>query len=108
MPTFNVMDFGAAGDGATLCTGALQAAIDACHATGGGTVIIPAGKAFLTGTLTLKSHVHLHLESGATLLCSDQRADFPHDDLRCMIEARDASVIGAGVLALSASSVVAR
>lgn len=41
--TFNVRDFGAVGDGATDDTEAIQAAIDAAEAAGGGTVYFPAG-----------------------------------------------------------------
>src|SRR5512147_2818097 len=41
--TYNIRDFGAKGDGVTLDTGALQAAIDACHHDQGGTVLVPAG-----------------------------------------------------------------
>jgi polygalacturonase len=48
----NVRDHGAKGDGVTLDTAAIQAAIDACHAARGGTVLVPAGD-FLSGTLEL-------------------------------------------------------
>ncbi|MCC7268013.1 MAG: right-handed parallel beta-helix repeat-containing protein [Caulobacteraceae bacterium] len=41
--TFNVKDFGAKGDGSTLDTAAIQAALDAAYAAGGGVVYIPAG-----------------------------------------------------------------
>ncbi|HEY8897134.1 MAG TPA: glycosyl hydrolase family 28-related protein, partial [Niastella sp.] len=46
---FNVRDFGAKGDGKTLDTKAIQAAIDACNKEHGGTVLIPAGD-FICGT----------------------------------------------------------
>ena len=90
MAIFNIRDHGAAGDGARLDTRAIQAAIDACHAAGGGTVLVPGGKTFLTGTITLQSGVNLHLEHGARLISATEPADFPNDDLRCMIEARGA------------------
>src|SRR5437762_1444203 len=41
--TYNLCDFGAKGDGKTLDTAALQAAIDTCHKDRGGTVLVPAG-----------------------------------------------------------------
>jgi hypothetical protein len=66
---FNVRDFGAAGDGVTLDSAAIQKTIDACHAAGGGTVLVPAGT-FLVGTLQLKSNIRLYLESSARLLGS--------------------------------------
>lgn len=46
---FNVRDFGAVGDGATNDTAAIQAAVDAAHAAGGGQVYIPAGTYIVTG-----------------------------------------------------------
>ena len=72
----NVLDFGAVGDGRTLCTGALQAAINACAAAGGGKVFVPAGK-YLTGPIFLRSNLELELLAGATLLGSTNFADYP-------------------------------
>lgn len=66
---------GAKGDGVTLNTAALQAAIDQVAATGGGRVTIPPGT-FKTGTIYLKSHVELHLAQGARLLGSDNLDDY--------------------------------
>jgi polygalacturonase len=66
---YNVRDFGAAGDGKTLDTAAVQAAIDAATAAHGGTVLIPAGD-FLIGTIEMKSDVTLHVSAGAKLLGS--------------------------------------
>lgn len=71
----NVRDFGAKGDGTTLETAQLQAAIDACAAEDGGTVLIPAGT-FLTGTLELKSNVTLHIAAGGKLLGSGKGTDY--------------------------------
>lgn len=72
---WNVRDFGASGDGTTLDTAAVQAALDAAHAAGGGTVIVPAGT-FLVGTLDLKSHVTLHLAAQGRLLGSPDPAHY--------------------------------
>jgi polygalacturonase len=72
---FNVQDFGAAATGQVLDTKALQSAIDAA-AQSGGVVYFPPGT-YLSGTLTLKSHVSLHLETGAVLLGSTNLADYP-------------------------------
>jgi polygalacturonase len=63
---FQVTDFGASGDGRKDCTTALREAIAACHAAGGGRVVVPSGQ-FLTGAVHLKSGVNLHLTEGAVL-----------------------------------------
>ena len=70
----NVLDFGAEGDGKTLDTKAIQAAIDA-----GGTVYFPKGE-YLTGTLFLKSNGGLHLEDGAVIKASTNKADYNESD----------------------------
>lgn len=72
---FDVRDFGAVGTGRALDTKAIQSAIDAAGQSGG-MVYFPPGT-YLTGTLTLKSRVSLHLEAGATLLGSTNLADYP-------------------------------
>lgn len=43
MSPYEITDFGAVGDGTTLNTAAIQAAVEACAAGGGGTVRVPAG-----------------------------------------------------------------
>ncbi len=63
---FPITKFGAAADGKTDCTGAIRRAIEACHAAGGGRVIVSAGE-YLTGPIHLLSGVNLHLDGGATL-----------------------------------------
>ena len=68
--------FGARGDGTTLDTSALQSAIDSCAAAGGGTVLL-ANATFLSGTITLRSHITLRIEAGATLLGSRNDAHYP-------------------------------
>ena len=68
--TFSIADFGATvNDTTVLSTVAISAAIEKCHAEGGGVVLIPDG-IWLTGPLTLLSNVNLHLSDNATLLFS--------------------------------------
>jgi exo-poly-alpha-galacturonosidase len=64
----------AVADGTTLNTAAIQAAIDACPP--GGKVLVPAGR-FKTGALFLKSNMTLEIAEGATLLGSENAADYP-------------------------------
>ncbi len=63
---YNVRDFAATGQKGDNAQAALQAAIDACAAAGGGQVYFPPG-AYTTGTLRLRSQVRLYLEAGATI-----------------------------------------
>lgn len=66
---YNIVEFGAKGDGKTLDTKALQSAIDACTRDKGGTVMVPAGT-FLIGTVEMKSNVTLHIAAQGKLLGS--------------------------------------
>lgn len=76
---FNILDYGARANSGELSTAAIQSAIEACAAAGGGRVVIPAGK-FLSGSLWLRSHVELHLERGAVLKASENIDDYNADD----------------------------
>ncbi len=67
---FDVRTFGATGGGKTLDTAAINKAIDAAHAAGGGTVLFPAGD-YLSYSIHLKSRVTLHLEPGSTIIAAD-------------------------------------
>lgn len=100
----SVTPTGAARDGVTLDTGAIQSAIDRCGAAGGGEVVLPPGR-YLTGTLRLRDRVTLVVEGGAVLLGSPRLDDYPvlHDAIptytsnyteRCLIRADGATDIG--------------
>ncbi|MCC8423784.1 glycoside hydrolase family 28 protein [Mucilaginibacter sp. UR6-11] len=73
---YNVLAFGARGDGKTLNTKAIQAAVDKCSAQHGGRVIIPAG-VFMSGTIILKNDVTLYLMEGAEIKASPDAKDYP-------------------------------
>jgi hypothetical protein len=80
-PFYAVSDFGAAGDGVSKDTAAIQKAIDACAAAGGGTVYFGPGT-YLSGSLHLRSNLTLLLDNGAILLASKDDADFdPFEEL---------------------------
>ncbi|HYC70162.1 MAG TPA: glycoside hydrolase family 28 protein [Opitutaceae bacterium] len=70
---FDVRDFGAAGDGTALDTAAVNRAIDAAAAAGGGIVEFPAGE-YLCHSIRLRSRVTLHLGPGATIIAADPPA----------------------------------
>ena len=74
--SYDIRNFGAVGDGTTLNSSAIQAAIDLCNKNGGGRVFIPAG-IWLTGTILMKDNVELHLSHGSTLLGSTRHEDYP-------------------------------
>ncbi len=73
---YNVITFGAIGDGIRNDTHAIQKAIDACAAAGGGTVVFPGSKTYRCGALVLCSNLELHLQMGAVLQGSDCLADY--------------------------------
>ncbi|MFB6272020.1 MAG: glycoside hydrolase family 28 protein [Salinibacter sp.] len=95
---YNIVDFGAEGDGQTNDAGAIQTAIDRCTEAGGGTVLVPAGSTFLTGSFKLKSNVNLHLETGATLLASPNPDDYEEKTLIKALDAERISLTGRGTI----------
>ncbi len=111
---YSIIDYGAVADGRTVNTKAIQAAIDACGAAGGGTVVVPPGT-FVTGTIWLRSHVELHLQHSAVLLASPNHDDyntldafpqnFEYRDEECNgthlilgIEVENAAITGTGTI----------
>ena len=54
MSVYNILDFGAVGDGVTSCTEAFKKAVKECSSKGGGKVYVPAGT-FLTGAIFIES-----------------------------------------------------
>ena len=67
---YNVRSFGAKGDGASVDTAAINKAIEAAAAAGGGTVVFTAGN-YLSFSIRLKSHVHLYLSQGCTIVAAE-------------------------------------
>jgi polygalacturonase len=69
-PIFDIKSYGAKGDGLALDTAAINQAIDAAHAAGGGTVYLPGGT-YLAGSVHLRSNVALYLGQGSTILATN-------------------------------------
>ena len=72
---FAITDFGAVAGGKSDSTAAIAKAITACHAAGGGRVVVPAGE-WLTGAIHLQSNVNLHVAEDATLRFSTDPAAY--------------------------------
>jgi hypothetical protein len=111
-PVFDVRQFGAAGDGKTLDTAAINKAIQACNQAGGGTVLFTPGE-YVTGTFIMLSHVTLNLEAGAVIKGSTNLADYlPKSDFKASgfngegkrmglilgIQVEDIAITGKGVI----------
>ncbi len=72
---YDIREFGAQADGRTLCTEAIQKAVDRCAADGGGTITLPAGT-WLTGTVYLANGVTIQLENGCTVLGTKDKSRY--------------------------------
>lgn len=114
---FKITDFGARGNGVTMCTASIEKAIAACSKAGGGHVIIPEGK-YLTGAIHLKSNIDLHLEKGAVVIFSTNPAAYlplvytrwegvelmNYSPLIYAFEQHDVAITGSGTLNGNASA----
>ena len=78
---FAAKNFGAVPDGKTLATAAIQKAIDEASAAGGGVVTFEPG-VYSTGALFVKSHVHLRVDAGVTLLGTQDESAYPRKATR--------------------------
>lgn len=105
-PVCDARAYGAKADGTTRDTAALQTAIDACAAKGGGTVHLSAGM-YLSAPIVLKSGTTLQLDKGATLLASPDHKDYPAktefrapglQSLVSATNAQDVSITGEGTI----------
>ena len=115
---FDVRSFGAAGDGRTVDSGAINKAVDGAAAAGGGVVVLPAGR-YLSFSIRLKSHVTLQFQPGAVLVAADpasglgtydeaepnphdQFQDFGHSHWRnsliSAIDVEDVAIVGPGLI----------
>ncbi len=91
-------DFGAVYDGRTNDGPALQKAIDAAAAAGGGTVVLPAGRTALAGSFAIKSHVTLRLDPGSRIVASLNQADYTEEVLIRSRDAEDIAITGPGTI----------
>jgi polygalacturonase len=115
---FDVRTFGAKGDGTAVDSGAINKAIDAASAAGGGIVDLPAGR-YLSFSIRLKSHVTLRFSPGAVLVAGDPASglgqydlpeanaadryqDFGHSHWRnsliSAIDVEDVAIVGPGLI----------
>lgn len=67
MKIYNVMQYGAKGDGKTNDAFSIQHAIDDCAKNGGGQVVLPSGYTFYSDSIRLKKNVDFHIQKGATI-----------------------------------------
>jgi polygalacturonase len=97
VPVFNVLQFGAVGDGKTVDTDAFQKTIDAAAKTGNrAKVLVPAGHQYVIGTLQLKSGINFDLQGDAKLLVSVNREDYSGDGVLTATGANDLTISGNG------------
>ena len=94
---FNVLKYGAKGNGSALDTAAIQKAIDDAAAFGrGARVVLPGGYKFLSGTLEMKSRIEFHLADDAEIIASTNKEDYREDGLILAHQAEGLILSGTG------------
>jgi polygalacturonase len=107
---FKVNDYGAVADGQTVSTKTIQKAINECAVKGGGIVIFAPG-IYVSGSIFLKSNVHLRIDKETTLLGSQNFDDYPEINTRIagiemkwpaalinVINQKNAAITGDGII----------
>lgn len=107
---FSANDYGAVNDSNKLSSPSIQKAIDACASKGGGIVTLKPG-IYVSGSLFLKSNVHLRIDKGVLILGSQNFDDYPEIDTRIagiemkwpaalfnIINAKNAKITGDGIV----------
>lgn len=108
---YSVRDYGAIGDGTANDTAAINKAVSAAAAAGGGTVYVAPGR-YRTGTIQLRDNITLHIERGATILGSTDYRDYPlipppiatdrleysRYALIAAVKAKNVSIVGGGTV----------
>lgn len=101
--TVKLTDFGAKGDGITLCSDAFKQGIETLSAQGGGHLVVPAG-VWLTGPIVMASNIDIHLDENALVIFSPDKSlyDTPSDRGRYMAQIsgeklHDISFTGSGI-----------
>lgn len=80
--TYNIMNYGAYGDGKTDDAKAIQAAIDDCARQGGGKVVVPESHTFVSSEIQLKSNVDFHVCTSAVLKAIEDESAYNHSAFR--------------------------
>jgi polygalacturonase len=94
---FDVLKYGAKGDGVTLDSPSFQLAIDAATKAGNGSqVLVPGGHRYLVGTVQLKSGIDFHLDGDAELYVSTDVKDYINDALIIANDVKDLKISGTG------------
>lgn len=101
----DITKYGAVGDGLTLCTEAIQKAIDEVSARGGGKVVVPDG-IWMIAPITLKSNVNLYLSQNAILMSTPDKklhVDKKNPKGRCLplinaANAENIAITGSGTI----------